>query len=145
MNLPSNLLSSHPSLYYLVGKRAFSDMIKIKTLRSVISWISGGPNVFTWVSKNGENFPSCGQRKIPLQKGQRNVLLLILKMEEGSHEARDANSLWKMEKASKQILPGDPRKEKSSAVTLTQGGLCWSSELENLNTINFCCFKSLNL
>lgn len=68
-------------------------------------------------------------------------------MEEGSHEARDADSLWKTEKASKQTLPGDLREEESSAVTLilTHGDLHWSSDLKNHNAIHFCCFKPLNL
>lgn len=58
--------------------------------------------MYSYGSIKGETFPSCGQRKILLQ---RNAKLLILKIEEGNHESGDAISLWKMEKASKQNLP----------------------------------------
>lgn len=50
---------------------------------SVILYYLLGP-MYSYGSINRETFPSCGQRKV---SPQRNAKLLILKIEEGSHEA----------------------------------------------------------
>lgn len=75
------------------------------------------------------------------KKRFEDAMRLVLKMEDGDHEPRNASSLQKVEKIRKWILPQNP-----------PGGMhpCWHfgfriSELQNCEVINLCCFKLISL
>lgn len=52
------------------------------------------------------------------KEGQRDAMLLPLKLEERGHEPRNMGGLWRLEKVRKQIRPGAYRKECSHADAL---------------------------
>lgn len=63
-------------------------------------------------------FPGCAQGEMGDRQGQRDAMMLTLKMEEGDHKPGNAGDLRKLEKTRKWILFQNLRKGSSPAHTL---------------------------
>lgn len=108
-----------------------------------LSWVFYVGPVESHGSLQAENFLGRGQGEtLPQKKGQRDDMLLALKMEKRARSpgVPAASRSWKRQGSSLSLKASSP----VDALILAERDQCWISDLQSCTIISLCCFQPRN-